>query len=163
MNSAHVFNPELDLRLERVIDVAPEKVWAAWTEPELLKQWFTPRPWRTSEVDVDLRPGGKFRTLMEGPEGESFDGTGCYLEVVPNQRLVWTSALEPGYRPKGVPDQGFVFTALIELEPVPSGCKYTATVIHGNPQDKQQHEGMGFYDVWGKALDQLVEMVSARV
>ena len=51
-------NPALDLVLERTIAVAPEKVWAAWTQPELLMQWFTPAPWKTVACEIDLRPGG---------------------------------------------------------------------------------------------------------
>ena len=92
-------DPKLDLVLERVVEVPPELVWAAWTQPEHLKVWFTPAPWRTTHCEIDLRPGGIFRTVMEGPAGERFDGTGCYLEVVPNRRLVWTSVLLPHWRP----------------------------------------------------------------
>jgi uncharacterized protein YndB with AHSA1/START domain len=93
-------NPTLDLILERVVPVSPDRVWRAWTDPEQLKQWFCPRPWRTTHCQIDLRPGGLFRTVMQSPEGQDMEpNTGCYLEVVPNERLVWTGALEPGFRP----------------------------------------------------------------
>ena len=54
-------NADLDLVLERTVPVAPARVWAAWTEPELLLQWFTPAPWKTVSCDLDLRPGGSRR------------------------------------------------------------------------------------------------------
>ncbi len=72
-----VFDPTLDLELRREVDVPPHLVWRAWTEPELLMKWFTPAPWRTTACELDLRPGGKFRTVMEGPNGEKNDSTGC--------------------------------------------------------------------------------------
>jgi uncharacterized protein YndB with AHSA1/START domain len=75
-------DPELDLVLERVVDVPPALVWRAWTEPERLKRWFTPKPWQTVECEIDLRPGGIFRTTMRSPEGEDTPHVGCYLEVV---------------------------------------------------------------------------------
>lgn len=151
-------NPELDLVLERTVDVKPEQVWAAWTRPEHLKHWFTPAPWKTVEVELDLRPGGMFRTVMQSPEGQDFPGLGCVLDVVENRRLVWTSALEPSFRPspKGSDEEMF-FTAIVSIEPAGEGTKYTATAIHRNPEDKKKHEEMGFHEGWGKALDQLVE------
>jgi uncharacterized protein YndB with AHSA1/START domain len=75
----HTPDPTRDLVLERTLDVPPERVWAAWTQPELLKQWFTPAPWQTVDAEVELRPGGAFRTVMRSPEGEEFDNTGCIL------------------------------------------------------------------------------------
>src|SRR5215510_9143120 len=72
-------NPELDLVLERVIDIPPQKVWRAWTTPEQLKRWFTPKPWTTVDCEIYLRPGGIFRTVMRSPEGQEFPGAGCYL------------------------------------------------------------------------------------
>ena len=92
-------DPELDLVLQRDVAIAPDAVWRAWTEPDLLVQWFTPRPWRTTEAEIELHPGGMFRTVMQGPAGEAGGGTGCILEVVPGRRLVWTGALLPGFRP----------------------------------------------------------------
>ena len=83
-------DPELDLVFERTVDVPPEFVFRAWTEPELIKKWFTPAPWTTPHAEVDLKPGGIFRTIMRSPEGQTMDNTGCWLEVVPNRR--WAAA-----------------------------------------------------------------------
>lgn len=159
----HTPDPSLDLYLERIVDVPPELVWKAWTTPDLLKKWFAPRPWETPECEIDLRPGGIFRTVMRGPEGEEFDGEGCYLEVIENKKLVWTSAMGRGYRPHTVVETGgaFVFTAVISLEPHGNGTKYSALVIHGDQEACQKHEAMGFHGGWAKALEQLVEVVKS--
>lgn len=149
-------DPALDLVLERVVDIQPELVWAAWTEPEHLTHWFTPVPWTTPEAEVDLRPGGVFRTVMQTPEGETFDSAGCFLEIVPNRRLVWTAALGPGFRPNTFPEGEFPFTAEITLEPVDRGTRYTARVMHANTEDREAHAQMGFAEGWSTALDQLV-------
>jgi uncharacterized protein YndB with AHSA1/START domain len=147
-----MIDPELDLVLERVVDVRPELVWKAWTEPEHVKKWFTPAPWTTVECEIDLRPGGLFRTVMRSPEGEEHDSVGCYLEIVENRRLVWTDALRPGYRPATEP----FFTAMIQLEPEGNGTRYTAIAMHRDPDGKKRHEEMGFHYGWATALDQLV-------
>ncbi|MCB9746500.1 MAG: SRPBCC family protein [Alphaproteobacteria bacterium] len=147
-------DPKLDLVLERLVPVSPAKVWRAWTEPEALKQWFTPRPWTTPEVEVDVRPGGIFRTVMQGPNGERVDSAGCYLEVVPERRLAWTDALKPGYRPSGQP----FFTAVLTLTPEGEGTRYHVVAKHASPEAAQQHADMGFHHGWGAALDQLVAL-----
>ena len=86
--------------------------------------------------------------------------------VIPNEKLVWTNALQPGYRPiiqsSEQASVDFPFTAVIALEPHGQGTKYTAIVIHGNQEDCKKHEDMGFYDGWGKALDQLVAHITHR-
>ncbi|MBE7462629.1 MAG: SRPBCC family protein [Planctomycetes bacterium] len=150
---SHV-DPKLDLVLERIVDVPPELVWAAWTNPEHLKEWFTPRPWTVSEVELDVRPGGIFRTVMCSPEGKEFPNVGIYLEVVPNKRLVFTDALLPGYRPAPNP----FMTAIVTLEAHGKGTRYVATALHRDEAAREQHEKMGFHDGWGKALDQLVAL-----
>jgi uncharacterized protein YndB with AHSA1/START domain len=152
-----VFDPALDLELRREVDVPPRLVWRAWTEPELIKKWFTPAPWRTTLSEVDLRPGGKCRTVMEGPNGEVHDNTGCYLAVVPESLLVFTDGLGPGFRPTG----GGFMTASIEISPTPKGTLYVARVLHKDAEAKAQHEAMGFHQGWGTALDQLVAMAKA--
>ncbi len=147
-------DPKLDLVLERVIDVPREMVWAAWTKPEHLKKWFVPAPWSLADIELDLRPGGIFRSVMRSPEGQEFPNIGCYLEVVPIERLVWTDALLPGFRPSEKP----FFTAIVTMEEQGTRTKYTATAVHGTEAARKSHEDMGFYHGWGVALDQLVAL-----
>ena len=155
-------DPDRDLFLERLVDVPVELVWQAWTDPELLKAWFVPRPWKTIECEIDLRPGGIFRTVMQDPDGNVYDDDtgGCYLEVHEPHRLVWTSALGPGYRPQPASDGddgAFQFTAELTFEPVEGGTRYSARAIHASSEGARAHERMGFVDGWSAALDQLVE------
>ena len=96
--TAYIPDPELDLVLERTLPVAPDRVWAAWTDPALLVQWFTPAPWKTVSADLDVRPGGRCITTMESPEGEQFPNAGCYLQVEPGSLLVFTSAMVEGFQ-----------------------------------------------------------------
>jgi uncharacterized protein YndB with AHSA1/START domain len=158
------FDPALDLLLERIVDVPPELVWKAWTTPEILMQWFTPRPWTTVACDLDLRPGGIFRTVMRSPEGKDFPNVGCCLDVVPGHRFVWTSVLGAGYRPHHAtgasPGDAFGFTAFITVEEHEGGTRYTALVRHGDPESRKKHEDMGFHGGWSTAFDQLVAMVT---
>jgi uncharacterized protein YndB with AHSA1/START domain len=152
----HTIDASLDLVLEREIDVPPELVWAAWTQPEHIVKWFTPKPFETIEAEVDLRPGGIFRVVMQSPDGEVMDqGAGCILEVVENRRFSWTAALAPGFRPSA---SDFPFTAIVSFEPTETGTRYRAVARHGTPEVKAQHEEMGFHEGWGAALDQLVEL-----
>jgi uncharacterized protein YndB with AHSA1/START domain len=151
---SHAPDPELDLVLERVIDVPPALVWKAWTEPEHLKKWFCPAPWSVSDCEIDLRPGGAFNTVMRSPEGEEFPNLGCVLEVVEGERLVFTDTLLPGYRPAPEP----FFTAIVTIEPHGSGTRYVARALHRDAEGRTKHEEMGFHDGWGAALDQLVAL-----
>ncbi|MFZ5522807.1 MAG: SRPBCC family protein [Pseudomonadota bacterium] len=156
------FNPKLDLTFERIVDVPRELVWKAWTQPEHLMPWFCPLPWKTIDCEIDLRPGGMFRTVMQSPEGKEFPNIGCYLEIIENEKLVWTNALLPGFRPALSPSAcgdeqvKFNFTATIALAAHGKGTKYIATVIHADEAGCQQHAAMGFREGWGTALDQLV-------
>ena len=111
--------------------------------------------WVTTEAEVDLRPGGRFGTVMEGPNGERHDNTGCFLAVEHERLLVFTDALGPGYRPAG---SGFM-TASVTLEPTAEGTLYTAVALHKDGAAKQEHEAMGFHQGWSTALDQLVALV----
>ncbi len=152
--SAFEIDPKLDLRLERVVDVKPALVWSCWTEPEHIVKWFTPAPWRTKSVEIDLRPGGRFNSVMLSPEGQAFANSGCLLEVVPQRRLVFTDTLLEGFRPSGKP----FFSAVVEIEPAGAGTRYIATAIHGSEESRRQHEAMGFHAGWSAALDQLVAL-----
>lgn len=94
-----------------------------------------------------------FRTVMRSPDGEEHPNEGCYLEIVPGRRLVWTDTLGPGYRPTAEP----FFTAVVSMEPEGEGTRYKAIAIHGSADTRTRHEEMGFHDGWSTVLDQLVE------
>jgi uncharacterized protein YndB with AHSA1/START domain len=150
-------DPKLDLVLEREIDVPVELVWQAWTTPDSIKHWFCPKPWSVTACEIDLRPGGVFSTVMRSPEGEEFPNVGCYLDIVPQRRLIFTDTLLPGFRPSPKP----FFTGALLLEPIAKGTRYTAIAIHGDEATRKQHEDMGFHHGWGTVLDQLVAHIKA--
>lgn len=143
----------LDLVLTRFTKVPRAVLWRCWTEPEHLMPWFCPLPWKTIDCEIDLKPGGIFRSTMLSPEGKEFPNVGCYLEVVRHERLVWTDALLPGYRPSEKP----FMTAILTFEDHPDGTKYVARALHKNDADRKKHEEMGFEQGWGTVFEQLVE------
>lgn len=157
MSKQPAADPKLDLVLERVIDVPRHLVWEAWTKPEHLKVWFCPRPWTVSQCEIDLRPGGIFSTTMRSPDGKEFPNTGCYLVVVSMERLTFTSAMLPGYRP--APAGDLPFTAIVTMETQGAGTRYVATLLHRDEAGCEKHKAMGCLQGWGTALDQLVAHV----
>lgn len=152
-------DPKLDLVLEREIDVPVELVWQAWTTPDSIKHWFCPKPWTVVACEIDLRPGGVFSTVMRSPEGEEFPNAGCYLDVVPLQRLIFTDALLPGFRPAAKP----FFTGALCLEAIGTGTRYTAYAIHGDEAARKAHEDMGFHHGWNTVVDQMVDHIKASM
>ena len=153
-------NPELDLELDRLLSAPPALVWRCWTEPDLICQWFCPKPWQVSEAVIDLRPGGRFFTRMNGPDGESFPNEGCFLEIVPQRKLVFTDMFGADYAPVAVPESGagLSFSAILTFTPEGSGTRYRAVARHRSAADAQTHKTMGFYEGWGAAADQLDEL-----
>src|SRR3954464_8378475 len=92
-----------ELVLARMIDAPREKLFRAWTDPELLKQWFAPLPYTTPHAEMDVRPGGSSLTVMRGPDGNEFPNQGVYLEVIENERLVFTDAYTEAWEPSEKP------------------------------------------------------------
>lgn len=159
-------DPVLDLEFHREVSISPEQIWDGWTNPATLMQWFCPRPWKVVECEIDQRPGGIFRTVMQSPEGERMpDKPGTFLVVEPPRRLIWTNALGPDFRPNPPPEEensGFFFVVDLRLEALPGGgTSYSARVMHQNEASRQAHAAMGFEQGWGIALDQLVELKQA--
>ena len=144
-----------DLILTRLIDAPPEKLFRAWTEPELLKQWFAPRPWITPTVETDVRPGGSSMVVMRGPEGQEFPCPGVYLEVVPNERLVFTDAYTQAWEPSEKP----FMTVILTFEDEGGKTRYTARVRHWTLADREAHEKMGFHEGWKICTEQLAALV----
>jgi uncharacterized protein YndB with AHSA1/START domain len=152
-------NPDLDLTITRVMRAPRQAVWQAWTDPARLEQWWVPAPAKCQVQALDLRPGGAFETLYS-EDGESFGPhvSGCFLDVVEGERLVFTDTLLGGWRPADAP----FMTAVITLRDHPEGTEYAAHVMHKSQADRDNHEEMGFYDGWGTVADQLAALVELR-
>lgn len=149
-------NPSLDLEISRFIDAPVALVWEAWTNPEHFKKWFTPKPWETVLAEMDLRPGGQFRTVMRSPDGEEFENPGMFIDVQPERLIAFTDALDTSWRPTA----NAFFSALIFFEPERGGTRYTAYALHKDEAGCKRHVDMGFHEGWGTALTQLEEVVA---
>lgn len=145
-----------DLVITRTIAAPRAAVWRCWTEPELLKRWYCPKPWRVKEASLDLRPGGRMNTVFEGPAGERHDNKGVFLEIVPMERLVFTDAFTEGFVPK---DGAPFMTGFVHFSDAPDG----GTIMrwgarHWTADDRAKHEAMGFHDGWTAAATQLDDL-----
>jgi uncharacterized protein YndB with AHSA1/START domain len=145
-----------ELVLTRLIDAPREKLFKAWTDAELLKQWFAPLPWTTSAAELDVRPGGASLFVMRDPDGNEFPNRWVYLDVVENQRLVATDAYTKAWQPSEKP----FMTVIVTFEDEGGKTRYTARVRHWTVADRQAHEKMGFHEGWGQCADQLAALVA---
>lgn len=145
-----------ELILTRLIHAPREKLYRAWTDPELLQQWFAPQPWTTSKVEIDVRAGGESLIVMRSPEGDEYPNRGIYLEVVENERLVTTDAYISAWVPSDKP----FMTLILTFEDEGGGTRYTARALHWTAADREEHEKMGFHEGWGQCADQLEELVA---
>jgi uncharacterized protein YndB with AHSA1/START domain len=155
MSKHFTINPKLDFVLERFIDAPKDLVWEALTKPEHLKEWYMPKPWGVvSDCEMDVRPGGIFSIDIATAEGQEFPNLGCFLEVIPMERLVWTSMLFPGYRPAVFDD--IPITAIITMESVGTGTRYVFTALHRDEADFEKNKATGWQQGTEIALDQFV-------
>ena len=160
MSKHFAINPKLDFAIERFIDAPPRLVWEALTKPEHLKEWYMPKAWgRVSDCEMDLRPGGKFSITIAVHDGAAVPNLGCFLDVVPMERLVWTSMLFPDYRPATFDD--IPITAIVTMEAEGVGTRYVFTALHRNEADFVTDRDSGFQQGTEIAVDQFVEHVIA--
>lgn len=145
-----------ELVLTRLIPAPAAALYRAWTEPDLLKRWFAPKPFTVALAETDPRPGGTTRIVLRGPDGTEYPSTGVYLELVENARIVFTDAYVRAWEPSAKP----FFTGIITFAPEGDATRYTARVLHWSTQDCAAHAAMGFHDGWGRCADQLAELAA---
>ena len=153
MSDPDATTPHYSLEIDRVLDAPRNAVWRCWTEPNLLKQWYCPPPWRVTEADIDLRAGGRMNCVMQGPEeGQRHDVIGCLLEVVPKERLTFTDGYSEGFIPRANP----FMTGYVHLSDHDNGkTRMRWGARHTSAEDRQRHLDMGFEQGWGTAASQL--------
>jgi uncharacterized protein YndB with AHSA1/START domain len=146
-----------DLTLTRDIAATPEQLYRCWTEPALIRQWFTPPPWTVCHAEMEVRPGGASLIVMRGPEGQETPCPGVYLEVERHRRLVSTDAYTRAWEPAAKP----FMTLLLTFDDLGNGrTRYTALARHWTVADRESHVQMGFHEGWGIATDQLAELAA---
>ncbi len=149
---------DLTLSITRVIDAPREVVWRCWTESELLKEWFCPKPWQVTSADMDVRAGGRMNNVMGGPNGERVENVGSFLDVKSGEKLVFTDAYSEGFMPQ--PDS--FMTGVVELSDAGDGkTRMVWSARHATPETKQRHLEMGFEYGWNAAADQLNELAKS--
>lgn len=157
--------------IERIFNAPREKVWDAWTKPELVKQWWGPEHFYAPSVKVDFRVGGKYIYAMHGPAGTQFDkdmySAGEYKEIVPMERIVVTdyfskengekmSAQEQGL-PEGMPSE---MTVVVTFEDVEDG-KTKLSIIY-TAESEEMYQAMlksGMKEGWSTSLDKMAKVV----
>jgi uncharacterized protein YndB with AHSA1/START domain len=139
----------LQLRLERVIRADRERTFAAWTRPELLRQWSAPEGMTIEDGgELDLRVGGRWRAVMVEPGGTRHEAFGTYREITPPARLVFTHAWRQG--DGSSPET----TLMVEFLEVPGGTRVVLTQEgFASPQSRDGHR-----EGWSSALNQLERM-----
>jgi len=145
-----------ELSITRLIDAPPEIVYRTWTER--LEEWWAPRPYTSTVIELDLKPGGRCFIAMHAPDGTDLPREeGVFLEVLPNEKIVFTNAFRAGW----IPQDPFM-VVIVAFEKEGSGTRYTARVRHWNEETLKRHEAMGFHEGWGIVAGQLAELAVNR-
>jgi uncharacterized protein YndB with AHSA1/START domain len=148
---------DLELSIPRMLDAPPEQVFRAWTEPAQLMRWWGPHGMTTPWCEIDLRPGGAFRTLMRDRDGVTYTTEGVFVAVEPPRRLVLGA-------PLAVAGGGSAAaTCTIAFEPHDGGTRLTATWRHASAAQRIAQERLGFTEGWGQMLDRLDAHLARRI
>jgi len=129
-------------------------VYRAFTEPDLVRQWWTAKRGEMKTCEIDLRVGGKWRYVMETPDGMEVGFHGEYREIEPNERIVSTEIFEG--MPEGVAEEASVNTATFTEED--GRTTLEILVQHSNKQFRDMHVESGMEDGLQDALDLLEEV-----
>jgi len=132
-------------------------VYKAFTTPELVERWWTAKRGEMKVCEIDLQVGGKWRYVMETPDGMEVGFHGEYREIEPNDRIVSTEIFEG--MPDGVPEEASVNTATFAEED--GRTTLTILVEHSNKQFRDMHVESGMEDGLQDALDLLEELAAS--
>ncbi len=156
--------------IERVFNEPREKVWRAWTEPEMVKRWWGPEGFTAPSIKIDLRVGGKYIFCMHGPKGSEFDKdiytAGVYKEIVPPKKLATSDYLSDAEGNKiGPAEYGMPADLVAEMDVVvtfeeAAGGKTKLTIEYPRPESEKKFQAMvksGMVDGWNSSLDKLAE------
>ncbi len=131
------------LTLKRRLNAAPEKVYAAWTDPRQIVKWFGPDSGAVTRAETDVRTGGRYLVIFHTEDGEEHHVSGAYREVVPNRKLVFTWAW------RSTPER----ESLVTIEIRPDGDGTSLTLTHEQFFDEAARDRHAYG--WTGSLDKL--------
>ena len=142
-------NDDSVLQLERLIAAPPERVFELWTEPEQLIKWWGPDTFDVPEHDIDVRPGGRWRTTMRSPDGNRFTVSGVYRTIEKPRRVVFTWGWddENGMR-------GHETEVTVTFEAAPGGTRMVLTQQAFESKDSRDKHSHG----WSSSFDCLARV-----
>lgn len=151
---------ESEILITRVFNAPRKLVWEVWNDPKHVGQWFGPKGFTTTIEEQDLKPGGRSRYVMHGPDGKDYPCEGVYVEVVPMERIVTTDEFGEDYENADGIDlpKGIVLTVLFDdVGDGKSKTRVSLRIQHPNAEEKKKHEDMGVVGGWNSSLDCLDE------
>ena len=138
--------------LTRIFDAPKDLVFTALTTPELLKRWFGPHGWNLVVCEVDLRVGGAWRFVLEGPDSRTMGMSGKYLEIVPGERTVHTEAFDD------YPGDSVVTTVLTEDD---GKTTLTGTVLYESKEVRDAVVASGMEHGAAETYDRLAALLTS--
>ena len=145
------YDSTLDLVLTRDLNAPRAAIFTCWTQAAHLMPWFVPKPHRVTAAYLDLRVGGAFNTTFD-VDGNIIENTGVFLEIIPNEKLVFTDTYSAGWKPNPDP----FMTAVLTFEDLGNDrTRYTAVARHRTADAAKSHADMGFQEGWGTVAAQL--------
>ena len=147
-----------DLVITRIIDAPRERVFRAWTDSAQLPHWWGPHGMTTPVCEIDLRPGGIFRTVMRDGAGNEYPNAGHFVEIAEPERVSFTDKLDPNGQPSR---EAFMLATITFAEHGAGQTELTARARHYSEADCAKHEAMGFHKGWGEMLDRLSAFLAA--
>lgn len=161
LNKETIYNIDREnkrIKVIREFDAPPEKVWRAWTETELLDQWWAPRPWKAVTQSMDFRVNGKWLYYMEGPDGARHYCRADYKSIVPNKSYEWMDAFcdEKGNISTEMPRMNWK----VVFNKTGTGTKVDTEIIFDSIEDLEKIIEMGFKEGFAAAHNNLDELLA---
>ena len=137
--------------IQRTFNAPIQLVWEAWTQPEHIAQWWSPKGMETKIVEHEFKVGGKWRYSMPMPNGQEFIADGVYTEIVEFEKIFSSANFKP--MTEGVEIQSL-------FEENGDKTNFTFNVIHPTEEYKIQQEKMGILNGWGSVFERLDALVA---
>jgi uncharacterized protein YndB with AHSA1/START domain len=149
-NKLEVTTPsDREIQMTRVFDAPRELVFEAHSSCDHLKNWWGPRKYEIVSCDFDFRPGGKWRIVHRGPDGEEYAFRGEFREIVRPERIVWTFEFE------GMP--GNVSVETLTLEEHNGKTTFTSTSVYDSVEQRDGMLESGMEAGAAESMDRLDE------